>query len=43
MKRDREEGWKKEQKKKGLCVEGNVFIKVSDTKKGSFYFDEQNR
>lgn len=43
MKRGREEGWKKEQKEEGLCDEGKVFIKVSDTETGSFYFDGQNR
>lgn len=43
MKRDREEGWKKEQKEEGLCDEGKVFIRVSDTETGLFYFDGQNR
>lgn len=42
MKRGREEGWKKEQEE-GLCDEGKVFIKVSDTETGLFYFDGQTR
>lgn len=41
MKRGREEGWKKEEE--CLCEEWKVFIKVSDTETGSFYFDGQTK